>query len=235
MIAIFLHIYYPDSLPDLLKLLGPLLNGNNYLFINLVRDTHPHIPEIQEQKNIIVVRSTNKGKDVGGKLVLLDLYLRLGIKSEQMIFLHDKKSPHTATGSFWKSELYKIIDEKYWPIIVAAFEQKKDLGIIGSKTFIHNEWNGKTKQFESTNHTILLSLVNEYGFSLQDYSFVAGTMFWVRSAIYEKFFLQHMPLSIRATLEEGDVLDLDSGSFTHAWERMLSWIVTEQGYKLYGI
>lgn len=235
MICIFLHIYYPGSLPELLPLLRPLLRDDDYLFINLVQDTHRQMPEIPKQENIIVTRSTNKGKDVGGKLLLLDLYLRLGIKSEYMIFLHDKQSPHAATSGFWKTELYRIIEPEQVLIIQSVFNKAKKVGLAGSKRFIQNEWNTKTKLFETTNHAILLELLNQYRFLINDYSFVAGTMFWVRSCIYETFFLQHAPLAIRAMLEEGDVLDLDNGSFTHAWERLFSWIATAQGYKLYGI
>lgn len=235
LICIFLHIYYPDSLPDLLKVLHPLLNSNNYLLINLVQDTHLTMPDLPKHENIIIVRSPNKGKDVGGKLLLLDLYLRLGIKSEYMIFLHDKKSPHSSIGNFWKSELYKIVDEKMIASIRSLFRNKKRLGIIASKKFIRNEWHVKAKTFDTTNNTILLSLLKTYQFSLTDYSFVAGTMFWVRSSIYVTFFSQHAPLTIRTRLEGGDVLDTEEGSFTHSWERMLSWIATERGYKLYGI
>jgi hypothetical protein len=59
-------------------------------------------------------------------------------------------------------------------------------------------------------------------------------MFWVRASIFEDFFSMYSPLSIRAQLEEGNVLD-DEPTITHTWERLLSWLVTSKGYKIKGI
>jgi lipopolysaccharide biosynthesis protein len=60
-------------------------------------------------------------------------------------------------------------------------------------------------------------------------------MFWVRSEIIVSFFKRYNALKIRATLENGNVLDNEFGTKTHAWERMLSWIAGSQGYYIQGI
>jgi hypothetical protein len=59
-------------------------------------------------------------------------------------------------------------------------------------------------------------------------------MFWVRALPLINFFKEHAPLDIRRTLEPGNVMDETHGTYTHAWERMLSWLITEQGYHLKG-
>jgi lipopolysaccharide biosynthesis protein len=67
------------------------------------------------------------------------------------------------------------------------------------------------------------------------HSFIGGTMFWSRALVYKSFFHQHSPLAIRATLEKGNVLDHKQGSLSHAWERMLSWVVLNEGFQIKGI
>jgi hypothetical protein len=60
-------------------------------------------------------------------------------------------------------------------------------------------------------------------------------MFWARAAPLLQFFKKHPPLDIRKNLELGNVMDDKNGTLTHSWERMLSWVVSEQGFKLKGI
>ncbi len=175
------------------------------------------------------------GKDIGGKLMLIEIYLRLGIQSDYIVFLHDKKSLHSSTGSFWKNELFRIIDEKTVDKIMLIFQNQNSTGIIGPSKFIRNEWNSKGNYFSTTNSDILLTLLDSYRFKIRDYSFVAGTMFWVRSEIFQQFFLENSISKIRESLEKGNVMDSEKGSITHSWERMLSWIAIEKGYKLFGI
>jgi lipopolysaccharide biosynthesis protein len=60
-------------------------------------------------------------------------------------------------------------------------------------------------------------------------------MFWSRASSVITFFGRHSPLAVRATLEKGNVLDHQQGSMAHAWERMLSWVVLNQGLQIKGI
>ena len=99
---------------------------------------------------------------------------------------------------------------------------------------IQNEYDYSQQSFSGTNQLQLTQLRSEYGINNTDYRHVAGTMFWVRSLPLIRFFTKHSPLNIRKTLESGNVMDENTGTITHAWERMLSWIITEQGYTIKG-
>ncbi|MBA3706225.1 MAG: hypothetical protein H0W84_10105, partial [Bacteroidetes bacterium] len=70
---------------------------------------------------------------------------------------------------------------------------------------------------------------------LKNYDFVGGTMFWIRAEIMNSFFRKNNALDIRATLEKGNVLDHEHGTYSHSWERMLSWIAIDQDYYIKGI
>ena len=60
-------------------------------------------------------------------------------------------------------------------------------------------------------------------------------MFWTKAKPIMDFFKNYNPLEIRMDLEDGNVLDNFNGTTTHAWERLLSWIVTNQGLTIKGI
>ena len=60
-------------------------------------------------------------------------------------------------------------------------------------------------------------------------------MFWARATPILSFFGDHPPLDIRKTLEKKNVMDDFGGTITHAWERLLSWLIFAQGYTIKGL
>lgn len=234
MIAVFLHIYYKESIEEMAPVLKPLKQIGATFFINLTAPlTATDIKKLELPEAFIKV-SYNKGKDIGGKLLLLQQWLLLGAKEEYLIFLHDKKSPHSPLAHFWKTELFKIIDCHNIKVALTHFTNNAKTGIICSKAFIRNEHITGT-DFNTTNNLLLKELISKYNIITDDYSFVAGTMFWCRSAAYKIFFTLNSPLSIRATLENGNIDDFQKGTITHSWERLLSWIAMANKQKIYGI
>ena len=182
-----------------------------------------------------VIITSNKGKDIGGKLALIDLSMRLNTGPDFYVFLHDKQSPHTSLGMNWREKLFRIIQPEFLPKIAQLFQKDKKIGIVCAKEFIMNEFDARVRQFSGTNNSILKELIKEYAVHPENYDFVGGTMFWIRSEIVHHFFAKHSPLKIRASLEKGNILDYSHGSITHGWERMLSWIAADQGYYIKGI
>lgn len=229
-VVLLTHNYYPepikeDNYQSLIEKPG-CLN-----FINLC---NPYsLKEIPA--NNFIISAPNQGKDIGGKLALLDLCLKLDIESEFYILLHDKKSPHTTLGEKWREKLFRIIEPQNIEKIKNMFAEDNQLGIVAAKEFIINEYDKDRDVFKCTSNSILKELIIKYGLNISNFDFVGGTMFWIRSEIFNDFFRRFKPLEIRATLEKGNVLDHLHGTQTHSWERMLSWIATDQGYKIRGI
>jgi len=183
--------------------------------------------------NAYFLVTPNLGKDIGGKLALVDLYLFLGIKSSYIVMLHDKQSLHSVYGELWKSELFKIIDVNNLPIILDVFRDTA-VGVVGTKKWIVNEYDAPTGNFRNNNQ-LSKELCKRFHISIQNYDFIGGTMFWIRSSIIEKFFRKNDPILIRGELESGNVMDSHGESLTHTWERMFSWIATNDGYRIEGI
>jgi len=182
-----------------------------------------------------IITTPNKGRDIGGKLALTDFYVKAELQSDQIVFLHDKQSHHWFAGESWRQKLFEIIEPGKIKAILEKYQNDPKTGIIGTRDFIKNEFDKKTKEFKTTNNRKIKELISVYNLKLNDYRFVAGAMFWVRSSILERFFSIHSALSCREMLEEGNFTDQFEGTYTHSWERIFCFLANDQGYSINGI
>jgi len=238
-ISVLCHIFYDNSLETIKAYLANLKKYKvSYLF-NVCSETiycQQLVKQLQENfDSPVITVSPNVGKDIGGKLVLLDTYHKLKLHSDYLILLHDKVSPHTSTGSKWREKLFAVLEPENIEKAIYEFSKNKKTGLIASSRLIMNEYDKRSKTYHCTSNHILHALRNHYKISTEKQNFIAGTMFWIRAEIYEDFFSKYSALQIRSTLERGNVQDQQNGSFAHAWERMFSWIAFQQGFNLKGI
>ena len=235
---ILYHTYYGD-LTDLFNSFQNNSDVNFYHYFNICTEntsSQEIIKDIRKNiSNAFVTCSSNVGKDIGGKLILIDLALNMNSDVDFYVFLHDKRSPHSSLGETWKKKIARIIQPEKINNVLELFTKDKNIGIIASKEFISNEYDTKNSVFNSTNNKLIKELITNYSLHLTNYDFVGGTMFWVRADIINSFFKKNNPLTIRATLEKGNVMDNEQGTYTHSWERMFSWIALDQGYYIKGI
>lgn len=245
-ISIFFHNYYGQH-KKWIQFFSEKMTVPFNLFYNVVENSIYNIEEDHRLlsnpqasitgrylNKLIVRKSPNIGKDIGGKLVLMDSYLHLKEETEFIIFLHDKNSPHKVQNQEWQQKLFQIVEPAFAVQTLSLFKENPKVGIIAGVDSIRNEYDESKKSFIGNNLTQLSQLRSEYEIDNTDCRHVAGTMFWVRSLPLVSFFRKHSPLDIRRTLERGNVMDENTGTLTHAWERMLSWIITEQGYTIKG-
>ena len=240
MFALLIHIYYHESWEKIFReQLNPLKNFSPLIMINLCMD-------IPGSKNIVsaikkdfpqafIIATPNKGKDIGGKLALINLFLETNQDAAYIVFLHDKISPHSITGDQWRATLFGVINPQNISAIIKEFTSNNKIGIIGAKDFIKNEFDSKKQVWETTNSEKLEELATLYHLTVTDHTFVAGTMFWVRSSVIRTFFSKFPPLDCRGLLEEGDPTDQYEGTYTHSWERIICWIANDQHYRIKGI
>ncbi len=241
--SIFFHNYYGRH-EDWIRYIAGKLQTPFYLFYNIVgdslynQDDDPALGDRLYQiagpflKKIVIRRSPNQGKDIGGKLVLMDAFLQLKTDSECIVFLHDKKSPYKIQNQEWKDKLFRIIDRPLIDEVLRLFDKNKEIGIVAGSYTINDEYNHDTQTFASNNRSQLTALRAALNIDNDDYRYVAGTMFWARASPLVDFFRMHPPLDIRKTLEKGNAMDENNGTITHAWERMLSWLIFARGYTL---
>lgn len=237
-INILSHLYYSE-IPELGNF-NKIQEITCNFFFNICLDKISDFEDVNlleenNRRNLTIITSSNIGKDIGGKLALVDLSFRLNARADYYLFIHDKQSPHTSLGRKWKEKLFRIIQTENIRKIIALFESDKKIGIICAKEFIMNEYDETTDGFICNSNRILRELIRKYSLAPSSYDFVGGTMFWIRAGLVDEFFLKYPPLEIRSTLETGNVLDNEEGTVTHAWERILSWIATDKGYYIKGI
>lgn len=181
-----------------------------------------------------VIFTSNTGKDIGAKLAMLQLLLQLDINPDYLLLLHDKKSLQALKSASWKNDLLTILQPVQIETILQAFAQDSNCGMVAAKKYILKE-PVENNSFTGKNAAHLREQMDNYGIHTADLSFVAGTMFWARASPLLQFFRQHNPLAIRKKMETGNVIDNFSGTVTHSWERLLSWIITAQKLHIRGI
>lgn len=240
MFALLIHIYYKDSWDKIFR--QPLLNLKEYspvIMVNLcvkTSATRDIIAGIKKDfPNAYVIATPNKGKDIGGKLALVDLFMHSQLTAEYIIFLHDKLSPHSITGERWRNKLFGIIDPARIKGIVKDFQANPRLGILGTRDFFKNEFDEKSKTMDTPNSSLIAEIIKRYKLIITDYTFIVGMMFWIRAEIIQTFFTRYSALNCREQLEEGETIDQHNGTYTHSWERIFCWLANDQHYTLKGI
>lgn len=237
-IAVLYHIFYEDTFENVGEELKPLSLFEATFFFNICSETPDKKSIIAALRNTFpgcyIISTSNKGKDIGAKLALLQLFLELQAEAAYLLFLHDKKSLQALKSNTWKQGLLKIISPEGIQKSMKIFQETNACGLIAANEYIITE-PFEDGQFSGINGQILESLTVKYNAKPASFAFVAGTMFWAKAKPVKDFFQQHNPLEIRKNLEDGNILDNFSGTLTHSWERVLSWIITCQGYSIKAI
>jgi lipopolysaccharide biosynthesis protein len=237
-IAILYHIFYEDSAEMVCRELQPLCVHNPVFLFNICADT----PDKTAMSGILkaafpgsyIISTSNKGKDIGGKLALIQLLLELEMEPDYLLLLHDKKSLQALNSNTWKDGLLKIISPESVAIIPEMFRRNQPVGIVCTKEYMISE-RYENGHFLGVNGPVLEKFLSEYDIKPPSFAFVAGTMFWARAKPIIDFFKIYSPVAIRQRLENGNVIDNFSGTITHSWERLLTWMVTSRGYHIKGI
>lgn len=243
-VSIFFHNYYGDhekwlrlfatSSPVPFNLYYNIVEESIFNFESEADDLRSFFSQARQEAscNLIIRKSSNKGKDIGGKLLLLDAYERLDLKTRYGLFVHDKKSPYKTGNNAWAGHLLRTIEPGFAQKAISLLGSNEELGIIAPSGTLKNEYNSSTRSFEGTNAALLETQMDFYDLHPVRHHFIAGTMFWFRMDPVRTFFQKNHPLQIRATLENGNILDELSGSYTHCWERMLTWTISSMGYDI---
>ena len=238
-IAVLLHIYYDDLVEELLSYLKGFEMPFD-LYVSLASDAFPNsTQEVRSKEDRIravypsahIETVPNRGKDIGGKLILLKHVLTVGY--DFFIFAHDKQTyrwKNRTHAADWRHELLKACFDKHIARdILHAFQTNSNLGMCGARI---ND--GIISSLQFTGHNINYSLIQKcysthFGKLPNTGAFIGGTMFWVRASIFTNAFTLDKINSIISTLELGDVND---PSNAHAMERIFGIIATASGYKI---
>jgi len=239
-IAVLVHIYYDNLVGEMINYLAKFPYEFD-LYVSFSSDTYPE-SSLSVEHNMNAVKAAfpssylcvvpNKGKDIGGKLVLLKHIFEEGITYDYLVFVHDKQSFHMTDrdkANRWRSELLgAVLAPDNVNRILTAFEKNPTIGMCGGRVI-----DGLMQPIVAghpDNYPLIRSTYESLFGSLPHTSaFIGGTMFWVRFSLFKKSLTPDRIDRILSQLESGNVME---PSVTHAVERIFGIITTAHQYRI---
>lgn len=234
-IAVHLHLYYTDMWQELSLQLKNISETPYELFVTIVEDNPELISQI---KNFHTPSTTwvvkNMGYDVGPFIEFLN---KIDLdKYSYILKLHSKRPTNgtdtklnhlPVTRYYWKVLLSEALigSPQIWQNNLNAFEQNQNLGMIASPHLI--------KQADKSDEFLIPEVNNnlkKLGFNdCSKFSFVAGTMFLVRSNLFKILQNKYQIEDFQTT--DGRIKD---GTLAHVFERLFGAIIYAQGFQIRG-
>lgn len=225
--AVVIHVHYPEMLEDIIKKLSNIEGGYD-LYITTSR------PEAMIADKVFdlvpdarILTLINNGRDIGAFIELFRMIYHLDYR--HLLKIHTKKSPHRIDGDLWRDDmLSKLIGKESAREAQRILGKKNDIGIIGPQGHIVGH-----EYYWGSNRENTYNLAKQLGIRNPEekpFSFVAGSMFWVRPSTFE--FLLRLPINIDDF--EAEPLPPD-GTLAHALERLICLVADINGCRVVGI
>lgn len=234
-LAVHLHIYYTEQLPNILRYLKSLEGVDYDLYVTMVaknEEVEAQIKSFNKDADILVVE--NRGYDIGPfvdflQRVNLDDYkyvMKLhtkGTKSNNYTHLNGNRLDNALWGRIlWDSMLST---KEQVNNNIKEFEKDDKLGMIGSEYCLTNSLVDYEKLLDGINENLI-----KIGFGEVDKcSFVAGAMFICRAELLKP--LRCFKLVDFAPTDS----KIKEGTLAHVVERIMGVIIELQNYKIRGI
>ncbi|MEI7037531.1 glycoside hydrolase family 99-like domain-containing protein [Fulvimonas yonginensis] len=165
----------------------------------------------------------NRGRDILPFLHVANRLLDEGV--EVVLKLHTKRSVHRANGGQWRRELLsKLVSPERATRILDAYRSQPTLGLVypeGHRQAVSDFWGANRA------NVAFLAARTGIRVSIAETGFIAGTMFWVRTAALRVLLDSH--LSMDEFENESGQTD---GTLAHAAERLFAAAVEMQGFEV---
>ncbi len=233
-IAVHLHIYYTDMWDEIK---GYLLNIGEYpyhLYITLIQNNPEIIKKIKQfHKDSTIFIVENRGYDVGPFIYFLhqinlnnyDIIIKLHTKNK--IGLDTLINHHYVSRKYWSKLLFEGVlgNKKLFQKNLEAFNRLPKLGMVASKYLITSS----IKNSKAVSIGVLNIMKQLENIVPNTITFVAGTMFMIRSSILQQI-KDNFKLEDFAPTN-GRIKD---GTLAHILERVFGCLVIAKGYQIKG-
>lgn len=231
-LAVHLHLYYFDQLPDVLKYLASL-DGQSYdLFVTMVKENKKIEQAIQTfDPNATIMIVPNCGYDLGPFIAFLhkvdldayDLILKVHTKgkiSQNHTWLNGRRLDNKLWGQILWDSLLK--DKERVRENLVTFQDKK-VGMLSSAYCFAKE----KRTYEKLLPKINQELKKMGRKSIDSVHFIAGTMFYARPEIFK-------PL-LHYTIDDFEVSasTIKEGTMAHIMERLMGILTEQAGFSIY--
>ena len=193
-IALILHLYNEEMwwrIKEKIKILNNKFNTDIYISLSNKKSKTENLIK-QEFPLATVLHFDNKGKDIFPFLKTLEYIEKSNKDYDYLIKIHTKRSIHRTydklikkhnsviSGDSWRQNLISSIigSEEQIKRCLFALEHYNN-GLLGSSDFLYLE----NKDTNYIDIKYIKNMSNKFNFGLEeekDFSFIAGTMFWVK-------------------------------------------------------
>lgn len=224
-IAVVLHLFYADLLPELLQGLRSMLEPFD-LFVTTPFEAH--VPSIVRQCSEVAARTSvmvteNKGRDIRPFLMLLRAGMLDGYRVALKI--HGKKSAYSARGGEWRRQLIAdLVGTSLTARRSIRLLEDPAVGMVGSLRFFLSH-----PRFLGGNQARLAALMDALPGRREtepELAFYAGSMFWFRPSALAP--LAALPADLLDFEPEAGQQD---GTLAHAMERAFAEAARCAGFR----
>lgn len=225
-LAIIIHVYFEELLPELLLHLDVFRNTGSKLFVSTTPEKLKTVRHTMSNTGFAYYLEAfdNHGRDVLPFLKLSQLAVNEGYPL--MLKLHTKKSDHRLSGDLWRREVYKrLLMPEAVDRLMQVFAHHPGLGMIGPAGHIvpmSLYYGGNALPIGYLSYRLQLEPQN-----LKEMSFVAGSMFYIRAEALKPL----LALNLDAELFEKEQGQFD-GTMAHAVERIFAVSNMQAGFVL---
>jgi hypothetical protein len=206
------------------------LKDHGDFFFNLMEGKAS--PEIRErlQNNFsgcTVIMSENRGRDAMGFLRCLNYVYENDLSYSYYCFIHTKVSLHDGGEHIERMLRHTVGSKELFLNNINILNDNDDVGMIGDPdSFCVGHYNeeGLVKG---------KALIQRFGIKTDKCYFVGGTVFLVKSYIFDKY-LKNIEL-LQQSQDELYENGMPHSCWQHAWERMFGIMVVDQEKKIVGI
>jgi hypothetical protein len=224
-VAVIVHAYYPDVLPEMLALLASWMRPYE-LHVTAPADRAEAIRGHLERAGVAGTLHSfeNRGRDI---LPFLEVMRPLAAAGERLVLkLHTKRSLHRVDGEVWRRDILgKLLAPEAATRIVDVMIADPQIGLVGPEGHVlslYSFWGSNRVRVNELAYRMGLPPVEP-----ENLAFVGGSMFWARTAALRPL----LDLDIDRGDFEPEAGQVD-GTLAHAIERTLALSALRAGLRL---
>ena len=234
-VAVHIHIFYPNMWPKIKKYLSNLNGIDSDIYVTLTEKNDCLEDEIQASfPNVTICFVPNKGYDIGPFFYFLkkidlnkyDYILKLHSKNENRYCITKVNGLHL-TRAMWNNLLYKSLlgSSKIIKQNLKAMDTDPGIGMIGSRYLITN-----SPRYYKEHEKTIKQILSKLNLPNTPISFVAGTMFLIRSKILKPLLDAGYDINSFSASDPS----IHEGTLAHTMERVFGVLTTAQKYRICG-